>query len=508
MITIHNNPEDYFKTEHLRADVKNRAIRGAGATIFANALSFLIHFGSTIILARLLTPNDFGLITMITTFSLLLQNFGVNGFTEAIIQKEDLNHRMTSTLFWVNMTISFTLTIVFMFAAPLLVWFYKEPFLKHITFGVALSIISGGMTTIHMGILRRNMQFYLTSVISIVSSFVGISGAITLAWLGFGYWALVANAILQPLTVAICSWFLCRWRPGKPSSVREIFPILKFAMHTYGNFTLNYFSRNIDKLLVGWRYAPQSLGHYKKAYDLFALPTNQLVAPLANVALSALSRLTSEPNNYRRYYLNALSVIAFVGMPISAILTLSGPDIIILVLGPQWIKAGEIFCYLGASIGITLIYGTQGWLHLSLGRPDRWLRWGFIECILTTLFFIAGLPFGAEGVAIGYTLSFYILFLPCLYYAGKPINISIYSIISSIWRYFAAALVAGLSSFVILYKQHFVFSIFTQLNVFFRITTASLLCLALYCALIIFFYRGLAPIRQFYNIIRQMRPRL
>lgn len=501
-----SDKDEYFKTDYLRTDVKKRAMRGAGATIFASIISFCMHFFGTIILARLLTPNDFGLITMVTTFSLLLQNFGVNGFTEAIIQREDLNHRIMSTLFWINAAISFTLMLLFMAMAPLIAWFYKEPHLNVITIGVAFSIIAGGMTTLHMGILRRKMQFYIVSGIQITAGFINIIITVIMAWQGFGYWALVAHAVIPQVVVALFGWNFCRWRPGRPGAVKEIIPILKFAFHTYGNFTLNYFSRNIDKLLIGWRYAAQPLGFYKKAYDLFALPANQLIAPLSNVALAALSRLTSEPEKYRRYYLNAVSIIAFVGMPLSAMLTLCGKDIILLVLGPQWTKAGDIFCYFGASIGIMLIYGTQGWLHLSLGRPDRWVRWGIFECISTSVFFIAGLPFGAEGVAIGYTISFYVLAAPCLLYAGNPIDIKLSALISSVWKYFVAALTAGLISFFFLYSFDGVAQFFTALNVFNRIITASILCFFFYILIIIFLYRGVKPITDFISILKDMLP--
>jgi PST family polysaccharide transporter len=324
--------------------------------------------------------------------------------------------------------------------------------------------------------------------------------------MGWGYWALVANTVIQHLIVAFCAWIFCRWRPGRPGSFKDIIPILKFAIHTYANFTLNYFSRNIDKLLIGWRYGAQPIGYYKKAFDLFALPASQLIAPIHNVALAALSRLTSDPEKYSHYYLNTLAIIAFIGMPISAILTLTGKDIILLILGPQWTKAGEVFCYFGASIGIMLIQSTQGWLHLSLGRPDRWFRWSIIECAILTCFFIIGLPFGIEGVAIAYSLSFYLLAAPCLWYAGRPIKLNIISLISSIWRYFAAALVSGLLSFTILYKLDYAASIFTHFNVFIRIVTAGTLCLALYLIFIIIFYQSLHPIKSFFSTAYQMLP--
>ena len=501
-----SNKDEYFNIDHLRSGLKKQALKGAGANVFSQTVSFFIQFFSTMVLARLLTPADFGLITMVTAFSLLLQSFGVTGFTEVIIQREDINHKMMSTLFWINISISFALTLLFMAMAPILVWFYKEPQLYAITIGTALSIIANGMAVMHMALLNRNMQFYITSGIQIAARIVPVTIAIVLAWLGWGYWALVANTVASPLAIAVGGWIFCGWRPGLPESGTGIKPILTFAAHTYGNFTLNYFSRNIDKLLIGWRYASQSLGFYKKAYDLFALPANQLTAPLNNVAVATLSRLLNDPEKYRRYYLDAVSIIAFIGIPLSAMLTLAGNDIVLLILGPQWDKAGELFCYFGTSIGIMLIYSTQGWLHLSLGKPDRWFRWGVFECVITTAFFIIGLPFGASGIAIAYTVSFYVLAGPCLSYAGKPINLQLSSIIAVLWRYFFAALVAGLISFFILYSMDVTAPIFSISNVFIRIIVSSTLCLSLYLILIIALYQGIKPISHFFSIAHQMLP--
>lgn len=502
-----NNKDDYFSTVHLKSGLKIRAIHGAGAVLFTSAFNFVVHFTYTIVLARLLTPEDFGLIAMVTTFSLLLQNFGGSGITEAVIQKEAINHKTTSTLFWCNATISFGLTIAFMLMAPFFAWFFNSPQLKFITIGIAFSIIGSGLSTIHMAILRRTMQFYVTTYIIMFAAVVSTAITIFMAWQGFGYWALVIYLVSRPLLITIGSWFLCHWRPGRPGKIKDILPMLAFAMHIYGNFILNYFSRNIDKLLVGWRYSVAPLGYYKKAYDLFLLPAGQLIQPLTTVAFAALSRLIHEPDKYRRYYLDAVSIVAFIGMPLSAMMTLTGKDIILLVLGPQWTKAGEIFCYFGASIGVMFIYSTQGWLHVSLGRPERWLRWGVFECIATTAFFIMGLPFGVEGVATAYAASFYILVAPCLWYAGAPINISLSSLFSVIWKYFISALFAGLASYFILYSPTMIATIFTNLNVFSRIAISSALCLAFYIIMITILYRGLKPIRQFISLTKQMLPK-
>lgn len=502
----HSKKEDYFDTLHLRADLKKRAVRGAGATVLSQFAMLITNVAGIIILARLLTPTDFGLVTMVTTFSLLLMNFGLNGFTEAIIQRENLNHSLVSTLFWVNGGISLALTLVFMAAAPAIAWFYDEPRLKGITIVIALTIIFTGLSTHHLALLKRQMQFYHTSILQSSTWIIGLIMAITFAWLGWGYWALVIGALTRPFVSAAGAWLLCRWRPGLPARGTGVGQMIRFALNTYGNFSLNYFTRNLDNLLVGWRFGSLSLGLYKKAYDVFILPASQLSAPLTSVALSSLSRLSNEPEKYQRNYLSVLSTLSFIGMVLSAVLTLVGKDFILLLLGSQWDKAGEIFTYFSPGIGVMLIYGTHGWLHLSLGRPDRWLLWGVLEFALTAVFFIVGLPFGPKGVAVAFVTSFYVLIGPCLVYAGRPIRLTFSSLFEAIWKYYVSALFAGVLSWFLLYHVEATSVIFSKLNIYFRILTGSVLCTTVYLLFVIVLFQGVKPISQLIFLLREMIP--
>ena len=249
------------------------------------------------------------------------------------------------------------------------------------------------------------MRFSVVSANDILARAVSVAVSILLAWAAWGYWALVAGAIVLPLATSIGAWVLCRWVPGLPRRGVGTGPMVRFAMSTYGRFTANYFTWNLDNLLVGWRLGPVPLGFYKKAYDLFVLPTNQLSAPLTAVAVSVLSRLTRDPMQYRRYFLSALSTLAFVGMGLGADLTLIGKDLILLLLGPRWEESGRIFTFFGPGIGVMLLYFTHGWIHLSIGRADRWFRWGVVEFTVTGLLFLLGLPWGPVGIAVAWVLA-------------------------------------------------------------------------------------------------------
>lgn len=497
---------DYFDTKHLRTDLKKRAVQGAGFTVISQASTFLMHIISTVVLARLLTPDDFGLVAMVVTFSLLLQNVGLNGFTEAIMQKAELDQRLVSTLFWINIATSLGLTLLFIAAAPVLSWLYHEPRLQAISFGVALSIIFTGLANIHAALLKRGMEFKVTSTIFFAARTAGFLLAIALAWMGWGYWALVINIVAQPLVYAVCVWIFCSWRPGMPARNTGVRSMVVYALHVYGNFFLNYSSRNADIFLVGRYFGAVSLGFYKKAYDIFALPVNQLTAPLTDVALSTLSRLTGDPERYRRYYLDAVSILAFIGMAMGLLLTVNAHDLILLILGPQWTSAADIFMYFGPGVGIMLIYYTNSWLSLSLGRADRLFRWGFVELIVTVLSFVIGMPFGPAGVAAAWTLSFYVLTGVGLWYAGKPIQITFSAVLEAVWKYAVSALVAGAASYHLFRSVDAIAGTFGSLNIVVRLLLSGATGLSLYLLGILALYRGTRPFTQLLSLAGDMAP--
>src|SRR5947207_2396160 len=318
--------KNYFKKLEPWSQLKFRAVRGGAVTVMTNALAFGIQMIGTIVLARLLTPRDFGLVIMVTTFSLFLQTF-VTGFTESTIQRETISHSQLSNLFWINIGLSSLLTLLFWFASPLIAWLYHEPELKAISAAVAFSIVASSLGTQHRALLQRNMKFGLVSWNGVVARGMSLFVTITAAWMGWGYWALITSVLLLPFIEGVGAWVCCGWRPGLPSRGADVRPMIRFGLNTYGYWGANYITRNLDNLLVGWCYGSGSLGGYKKAYDLFALPVNQLSMPLTNVALASLSRLRDDPDRYRRNYGKAICFLAFIGMGLSAMLTLAGKDL-------------------------------------------------------------------------------------------------------------------------------------------------------------------------------------
>jgi O-antigen/teichoic acid export membrane protein len=483
------------------------AVRGAGVTVLSSILGLAVQIIATVVLARILTPGDFGVVAMVTTFSLLLVNFGLNGFTEAVLQREVIDHALASNLFWINLCIGSLLTIGFTAAGSLLAWFYGDPRVARVAAGMSLTIIVTSASVQHLALLKRAMRFSVVSATDLVARATSVAVSIILGWAGWGYWALVAGAVAQPMATCIGAWSVCRWIPGLPRRTNGTASMVRFALNIYGRFSVNYFARNMDNLLVGWRFEAQALGFYKKAYDLFALSASLLVSSTTSVAVSALSRLKRDSGQFKRYLLSALTLVAFLGMGLSANLTLVGKDLIRLLLGPGWEPAGRIFTFFGPGIGVMLLYGTTGWIHLSIGRADRWFRWGFVEFIITGLLFLLGLRWGPEGVAMAWTASFWILVLPGLWYALRPIRLGLYPVLGAVWKYLLASLLAGCASALMVREFPFHATVNTAIGAAARICITSLLFGFVYLGFVILLHQGCEPLYQVARLLREMLPR-
>jgi polysaccharide transporter, PST family len=488
------------------SELRRLAVRGAAATVSGAALSLALRVVPTVVLARLLTPADFGVVAMVTTFSLLLTSFGTSGFSEAVIQPQEMNRSQASNLFWITCAIGLILTIGFAASGPLLARFFRNPLVTPVAAATSLAIFIWAAGDIHLALLKRAMRFSALSVNDVVALAVYSAVGILLALKGWGYWALVGAIIAQALSTTIGVWWLCRWIPSRPGRGVGTLAILGFAAKVYGRFSANYFTRNFDNLLVGWRFNAAGLGYYKKAYDLFALTASQLTSPLHSVALAALSRIKHDPARLKRYLGNSLGIVAFIGMAVGADLTLVGGDVVRVILGPKWSESGRIFEIFGPGIGIMLLYSTVGWIHLSIGKPGRWLRWTIIESVSTGLLFVVALPWGPAGIAVAWSVSYWILSIPAFWYAGRPIGFGVSSLVSAVWRYAAASLLAGLATATIVRRTPFSGTPPSVEAALGAIIIISALFTTLYLSMVILLHWGYAPLRQFASLLREVVP--
>ena len=499
-MSVTNRSETPGEVKH--KDLKTKAVKGAGASIVAQLISFLAHTAGIVILARLLQPQDFGLVTMVTAFSLLIMNFGANGFPEYIIQKKSVSNAEINSIFWAQGFISIILMLGFMAAAPLLASFYNEPLIVPIAMVMSTSITLQALSTCHLALLKRDMEFGKVAITQVCVEVASVVLAVMMAVGGCGYWSIVGRQLSIPGGMIIGAWLFCSWRPGIPGQLKSAGESLKYTMSVYGNFTLGYFGRNLDKILLGRFHGTQVLGNYDRAYHLSSMPANQLVTPLHSVALSALTRLRDDSERFARYYTKAISTITFVGMLAGLVLTISGNDLIFILLGPGWDQAGLVVMAFGPGVGAMLTYSTYSWIHLALGKPDRWLRWSIISVVLNILLFAITAPYGPVYVAAAYSISFYILLVPALWYAGVPIGLKMTPIWGSIWPYFISAVCVW--SLWLICSDYYVgtSSLLHALNTIQRLCIVLPATGLLYVAMVIALSRSFAPVQEILALIK------
>lgn len=423
------NNEHFFKTDHLKTDIKGRSVRGGAATLVGQGGRFLIQIGSTAVLARILTPADFGMIAMVMAVTGFASLFKDLGLSMATIQKTDVTHEQISVLFWINVAISFLIALITVGISPVIAMFYGDPRLTPIGMALSLSFVFGGLTVQHQAILRRQMRFKVLAIIPVITIAVSVIAAIVAAILGAGYWSLVIMELARSATDAVAVWFVCRWRPSLPHRGSNVRGMLRFGANLTGYNIFNYFSRNLDNILIGRVWGSVSLGLYIKAYTLMKLPLSQINAPIAAVAIPAMSRLQNEPEHYRGYYLKMISLIAFVTMPLIAFLIVMSKDVILLILGSKWIQASSIFIFLGIAGLLQPICNSTGWLFVSQDRSKDMLHWGLLGGIITIVSIVIGLPWGVIGVAVSYAIAMNCIQVPLLlWFVGRKGPVSTHDI--------------------------------------------------------------------------------
>lgn len=433
----------HFATDHLKNDLKGRSVRSGLITLISASSSFIISMSATAVLARLLEPGDFGLIGMVSVIISFIVLFKDMGLSMATVQQEHITHEQVSTLFWINAIISCLIACITASVAPAIAWFYDEPRLLWIALATAPGQIISGLIIQHQALLRRQMRFGTLSAIDITSQLVSIATAITMAWKGFGYWALVAQTLSCQLTNMILVWVTTGWLPGKMVRGSGVRPMLRFGGFLTGFNLTNHLSRNLDNILIGKFAGSGELGLYQKAYTLLMLPINQINAPISAVAIPALSRLQGDPAGYRRYYQRAIGLLVIVGMPVIAFACAAAKPIILILLGEKWLDAVDLFRALSPAAFIGTFNVATGWVYMSMGTTNRQFKYGIIASILTCSGFAIGAHWGPIGVAWSLSINFVLVRYPAVVFCFKGTPLRPRDLGSVLYRPAMASLISG-----------------------------------------------------------------
>lgn len=479
----------YFEDHRETKDLGRRALRGGIVSVVIQYGNAVLQIAAAVILARLLAPEDFGLVAIVTvlmSFAPLLIDFGL---LDATAQRRSITPAQVSGLFWVSSGIGLAVAVVVAACSPLIAWLYGEPRLQPIALCIAITFVLSGMSNQHMALLRRTMQFGRIGQIQLFGTFTGTAVAIVAAIYGYGYWALVLRPIVASFCVVLGVWSACNWRPGIPVFDAEVKSMVRFGLHVVG-FTVAYtFSRAVDRIALGLFYRPDQVGFYQNAMNLYENSIYSALNQMHAVGSSALSKLQSNPAALRQKYEAALSMLAFFVMPMAAILSVTAEDLTVILLGEKWRMAGSLLSIIALRGIFNVVEGSQGWLHLSIGRADRWQNWGIVSLVVQVVAVLAGLPFGAKGVAIAAVAASLLIALPSITYAGRPIGIDAALVVRAV----GPQLIGAISTAAVGWWLQT--ALLADYSGFVRIILSGGFCVSVYLAIVVGLFRLGEPIR-------------
>lgn len=429
-------------------DLRERAVRGTLARICAQSANLALRVASLAVLARLLTPNDFGLVGMVAVLTGILNLFRDFGLSAASVQHAQITEEQTSTLFWINVLFGALVAAVGAGCAPFVVDLYHEPRLFWVTIAMSSTFLFNATGIQHSALLQRELRFTTLSIIDTGSYIMGTAVAIGGALAGWGYWALVAMAIAVPLVSTTGFWVTASWVPGLPRRGVGVVPMMRFGSTLTLNGIVLYVASNFEKVLLGRYWGADAIGIYGRSYQLIRIPTDTLTSAVGEVAFSALSRVQDDAQRLRSYFLKGYSLVLALTLPATVACGVLAPDLIGLILGPKWKAAAPIFRLLTPTILVFAIVDPLSWLVMSIGWAARCLKISLVIAPLMIVSYFVGLTHGPNGVAFAYSAIMLASLVPVVAWSVHRTAVSFKDIVMTASRPLIASLTAGAVAFV------------------------------------------------------------
>lgn len=382
-----------------------------------------ISFISSIILARLLMPEDYGAIGMLTIFMLVAQSFLDSGFGAALIQKKRPTQEDYSTVFWFNLAMSIVLYMILYVSAPFIASFYRMSVLCDVLRVQALVLIISALTIVQANQLRKTFQFRKIAIVTLFTSVVSLAVTIWMAYSGYGVWSLVVQGILNSLIPSIIYWFTNKWYPRLLFSINSFKELFSFGGYMFLVHLINEFCNNIQGLLIGRFFDAATMGYYSKARGTEKLASNTITEALKQVTFPLYAELQNDKERLIVAIKKITQIISFFTFPLMLLLIVLAKPLFILLYSDRWIDSipyFQILCLAGIpaclqSVNLQAI--------AAIGKSKVSFEWTLIKRGIGIFLMICGLYiWGMWGLLVGMVLSIWIMYLINVYLVAKYIG--------------------------------------------------------------------------------------
>jgi O-antigen/teichoic acid export membrane protein len=384
---------------------KDDVVTGIKWTSVSNFGRRILSLLVNIILARLLLPEDFGLVAMAAVVLGFIDIFKDLGTGAALIQRKQVSDDLFSSIFWFNVGFGVLATGITIACAPLVAAFYQEPRVTPVLMAMSVSFLLSALTIVHNGLMQRQMRFVALAKIEVAAAAVSYTIGIGAALLGHGVWSLVYQVVSNSAVFLVLIWFASSWRPRFAFHWAEVRSVMSYSLNLAVFNVFFYFAQNVDNFLIGRYLGSGALGYYDLAYKLMTFPMQAISAVFGKVMLPFYARAQEDLPRFRQAFLRSAEAIAFITFPLMLGLLATREPFVMTVFGPKWTPVITLLALFAPVAAIRSITTTTGSIFMAMGRADLQLRWG----VFTNLFVIAGLVIGLQwgivGVAAGFTIA-------------------------------------------------------------------------------------------------------
>jgi PST family polysaccharide transporter len=400
------------------------ASRGAALTVASQVAKIGLTFVTTIVVARLLSAEQYGVVAMVspvTGFLLLFQNLGLG---QAALQSRELTSEQSNAMFWLNMVASFVVALLMLALSPGVWWFYDDPRPAYVMAASGIIVMLSGLQLQHIALLNRDMRFGAISRNEILTAAVTAAATIILALVLRNYWALWGGAAVGAIISTSAIWLSSAWRPRWGFDLKGTRKLIAVGADVTGFNVVNFFARNADNVLIARVWGSEAVGLYDRSYKLMLLPLQNFNWPLGRVVVPSLLRLRDDPARYRVAFLRIIRAISLATVPGVAAAAIASREVVVMLLGEKWTAAGPIFFWLSLA-GVTQpMTSALGWLFLTSDRSRAMLYWGMFGSTVTLVSFFVGISDGAVGVARAYFVGQTVLIPPLIFVCTRSTSVS------------------------------------------------------------------------------------
>ncbi len=425
--------------------IKEKAKAGIAWNVIADFGIQILRFGSSIVLARLLFPEDFGLMGVATIFINFAKRLANFGFTSALVQKKDIEKAHIDSMFWFNTVIYGLISIGIYLGAAFAGKFFENPSLKSILPVIAIAFFIESLSSVPDALLKRKLKFKWLAFSRLVRNIVNISIAVVMAFMGFGVWSLVWGILIGNTVRLLYILRYAKWKPGFQFKISCLKEMAGFGIGVSLANYLNFFIKNTDYFLIGKLLGLESLGYYERAFNLVNMTRRRVARNIKGVLFASYSQIQDENKKIRIGLHKALQSVGILSYPIHVLLYFLAPALIFNLYGAEWIptiKPMQIMCFSGIVNSLVVVFSPV------LMAKKKVFSWTVIQVIYLAIMVIAiwlGLPYGIPGVALGVALSSVFYLLGMIFVTSKIVGFSFKDFFKNqgdLWLYIVPAVMS------------------------------------------------------------------